>query len=511
MLAVTAGSTVGVYHANRAEERKLLHERASEVALILTDSFGSLQTLMSSLAATTALNGADAHAFRLASMRLLPSSSGGSAVSALVRVGPAGGATVVARIGSVSSPLPSAVTAAIQRAATVSPPAVTSTVFGSGKSRTVGFAYTVGTRNEVVYLQYPLDFASQPSTASQPFHELRLALYAGPRPDPALLLLTTNGPAPSGGSVASATAPFGADTWLVTVQATSPLTGSFAAQAYWLVLITGLVLTILLVLLVGSLLRRRNYALEVVAERTQELQQSLRHLEEAQEQLVNATRLAAVGELASAVGHELRNPLGVITNAHFLLRSALERGDSGPDATRHLATAEREVGAATLIVSDLLDYARARDPEIAPVDVPELLDEVQSVLNPPGGIDVTREDPPDLPAAAADRDQLRQVLLNLVSNAFDAMPEGGTVTIATSQADEMVRIAVADRGTGMDEETRARVFEPFFTRKTRGVGLGLAVTKRIVDAHRGVITLETTPGEGTTFTVELPAAESGGQ
>ena len=109
-------------------------------------------------------------------------------------------------------------------------------------------------------------------------------------------------------------------------------------------------------------------------------------------------------------------------------------------------------------------------------------------------------------SALADRDQLRQVLLNLLTNAYEAMPEGGTVSFSVRETGGRLEIRVADSGIGMDEETAARVFEPFFTRKARGIGLGLAVTKRIVDSHGGTISVVTSPGGGSTFTVDLPVA-----
>jgi signal transduction histidine kinase len=281
------------------------------------------------------------------------------------------------------------------------------------------------------------------------------------------------------------------------------------------VLGVGLFITALIGFVVVTLLRRRDYAMELVAERTEALEESVSELERTQEQLVRSERLAAIGELASVVGHELRNPLGVITNAHYLLRTVLERNQSDPDAARHLNTAEREVGAATLIVGDLLDYARARQPVTAPVDVDALITEIESILPPPPDVTVTREAEPNLPLAQADRDQLRQVLLNLLSNAYEAVqgstgPDGGTVTIRTSSNDGKISIAVVDTGIGMDDQTRAQIFEPFFSKKTRGTGLGLAVTRRIVDSHGGFIHIDSEVGRGTTFTVVFPAAQAAG-
>jgi signal transduction histidine kinase len=396
----------------------------------------------------------------------------------------------------------------IRRSLTTEPnPLVVSAASGVGSTRTLGLAYPVGVDNLVIYRELSLDPQAAGAAATQgqqPFEELSVALYAGPTAIPASLVLTTDKTAPTGGSLAKAAAPFGADTWLVVIKAKSPLEGTFAANVYWIVLAGGLVLAGVIGALAEALARRRDYALALVDERTAELETSVKQLEQAQEQLLRQERLAAIGELASAVGHELRNPLGVITNAHYLLRAQLDQAGGNESASRHLTTAEREVGAATLIVSDLLDFARAREPVSAPVNVPELIDEVQGVIPPPAGITIQRDNAADCPPAMADRDQLRQVLLNLVTNAYEAMPNGGTVTIGVAPVDGQVRVTVSDPGLGMDPETAARLFEPFFTRKARGIGLGLAVTKRIVESHGGKISVTTAPGEGSTFTVDLP-------
>lgn len=516
LLAITIGSAIGVHRANQDQERRLLNERAAEVALILTDAFSSLQTQVSTIAAETVLNGANRRSFVSAATALAPASGGFK--TGLARVDPSTGVVrFVATTGSLSATPKPSVAVLLRRAVGLSTQGITSTVLRVGSGRALGLAYAIGRNRLAIFEQLPLNFvdAQKFATRSEPFHELRVALYADRAPDPNDLLLTTNGAAPQRGSGVTARAPFGADSWLVAVQATGPLTGSFAARAYWLVLLGGLILTTLVGFLVVTLVRRRDYAMALVADRTEALQDSVRELEHTQEQLVRSERLAAIGELASVVGHELRNPLGVITNAHYLLRTVLERNNPDRDAVRHLTTAEREVGAATLIVSDLLDYARAREPVTSPVDVVDLITEVQTVLPPPPEVTLLREDERSLPAVQADRDQLRQVLLNILSNAYEAVQasaqglNGGSVTVRTAVADGKVSIAVADTGVGMDDETRAQMFEPFFTRKTRGTGLGLAVTRRIVESHGGVIHIDSATGRGTTFTVEFPVAEEG--
>ncbi len=171
----------------------------------------------------------------------------------------------------------------------------------------------------------------------------------------------------------------------------------------------------------------------------------------------------------------------------------------------YIATAKREISAATLIVSDLLDYSAGRSPILAPVQVSELVAEALSVAPPPKGVQVVQHGEADL-TIDADHDQIRQALLNLITNGYDAMNGSGTLTIEAAPAPDSVRITVTDTGAGMDEETREAIFTPFFTKKARGIGLGLAVTKRIIEAHHGTITVQSAPSAGSSFTLTIPAA-----
>jgi signal transduction histidine kinase len=382
---------------------------------------------------------------------------------------------------------------------------VTTPVYRVGEGRRLGYATLVPglTPRTLVYGETVL--AAPASTQTQPnrlFGDLEGVLYASPRADPEQVVLSTAGFRPQN-RTASRPVQAGRDQWLVTVSAKRPLVGSVAARQPWLVLFAGLAAALLLTALVEVLLRRRRYALNLVDERTGQLQETIRELDAAQERLVVQERLAAIGQLASAVGHELRNPLGVLSNVVYLLGTKLGRDD--PWLDRQLRTAEREVGAATLIVSDLLQFAKPREPIFGEVAVPVLADEVLSVAPPPEGVTVARSWSDDLPPVRADRDQLRQVLLNLVTNAYDAMPDGGLLAVTcTSDADGVV-LSVGDTGTGMDDTVRARIFEPFFTTKAKGIGLGLAVTGRIIEAHGGSISVTSSP-TGSRFEVRLQAA-----
>jgi signal transduction histidine kinase len=338
--------------------------------------------------------------------------------------------------------------------------------------------------------------------ATSPFGNLAIAIYASARPSPATLLVATTRQLPLTGLRYPVRV--GADTWLIVAQSPRPIVGTLAEAMPWVILGIGLLIAVLVTAVIETLGRRRDYAAAQVEERTLSLRTAMADLEQAQAQLIRQEKLAAVGQLASTVGHELRNPLGVVMNVLYLMEAGAADDPEGP-MRRHIATAKREISAATLIVSDLLDYSTGRQPILAPVRVSELVAEALSVAPPPTGIQVVQQGEPHL-TIEADHDQIRQALLNLITNGYDSMSAGGVLTISAAPAGDSVEITVADTGTGMDEETRNSLFTPFFTKKARGIGLGLAVTKRIVEAHHGTITVESTPSVGTSFTITVPAA-----
>jgi signal transduction histidine kinase len=294
--------------------------------------------------------------------------------------------------------------------------------------------------------------------------------------------------------------------WLLAASAQSPLVGTFANAVPWVILAVGIAIAGVSGGVLLFFQRRRDYALALVDVRTRELERSMADLKATQEKLVFQERLAAIGQVAAAVGHELRNPLAVLTNTLYLIRAGFS-GDEEQRMGRHVDRAEREVGAAVVIVESLLEFARAREPLDESVDLGDLVEEALSVAPPPEGVEVQLEGLETAPVVRADHQQLRQVLLNLVTNAYQAMAGVGLLTIRAQAApDGGVELAVSDTGSGMDAETAAHVFDAFFTRKAKGIGLGLAVTKRIVEAHGAAITVESAVDGGTTFAVTLPSA-----
>jgi signal transduction histidine kinase len=236
-------------------------------------------------------------------------------------------------------------------------------------------------------------------------------------------------------------------------------------------------------------------------------------LRRSQDKIIRGEKLAAVGQLASGVGHELRNPLAAIRNAIFYLRDQLKDSPAAaedPSLLEFLAIADREIIAANNIIRDLLDFARVPVLDIHPADVNAIALEARSILETPAGIAWDMELSQDLPQIPIDAFRIRQVFVNLGGNAIQAMPKGGVLHVATtaivgSDSETWIHIVFRDTGYGMSKETMSRIFEPLFSTKTTGTGLGLAISLGIVERHGGRITVESVVGRGTTFTVKLPA------
>jgi signal transduction histidine kinase len=238
----------------------------------------------------------------------------------------------------------------------------------------------------------------------------------------------------------------------------------------------------------------------------EQLRTALGQLRDAQNQLVQAERLAAVGRLAAGVAHELRNPLMVMRNSLYYLDRLLAMGKTdSPDVwRRYIAKMDSEIDRQSKIINDLLFFSRNRPRTLTQVDLNAVLSEVLMRTSMPESVQVREELQADLPELRADADQLQQVFINLIVNAVQAMAEGGTLTVVTRSTEHHVEVEVADTGAGISEENQARLFQPFFTTKERGIGLGLSVSHSIVEAHRGSITVESALGKGTRFCVKLP-------
>lgn len=228
-------------------------------------------------------------------------------------------------------------------------------------------------------------------------------------------------------------------------------------------------------------------------------------VQEQQDQLMRAQRLRDIGALAATIGHELRNPLSTIQNAAFLLDARVPKDD--PRVARNLEIIRQEVQRATRIIEDLLEFSRVRPPQPVPVDAAALVQEALSRQELPANILVENAITPGGPKVCVDPVQMEQVLGNLISNAVEAMPDGGTLRLQATQRNGHTLIQVSDTGVGIPPENLTRIFEPLFTTKTRGVGLGLALVRRVVEAHAGNVHVESSVGQGTTITIELPTCQ----
>ena len=224
---------------------------------------------------------------------------------------------------------------------------------------------------------------------------------------------------------------------------------------------------------------------------------------EMEKKLMRQEKLAILGQLAGGVGHELRNPLGAIKNAAYFLNMALEKPEQEVKETLELL--EKEVTTSERIISSLLGFARPKPPSRHKVNVNEIIDEVSKRNNIPGSIKVEALLTKTLPSIMADPVQLTQVFGNLVLNSIQAMPEGGELVIETNLDNRKYVVAsFTDTGNGIHEDILEKLFEPLFTTKAKGIGLGLAVSKTLVEGHGGTIEVESTVGKGSTFTVKLP-------
>jgi signal transduction histidine kinase len=258
----------------------------------------------------------------------------------------------------------------------------------------------------------------------------------------------------------------------------------------------------------AELLRQREGQIQQYADTLEErVALRTRQLAEAQEQLLYQEKLAVIGKLANVVGHELRNPLGNIQNAVYLLK--LIQPQAEPRVKEYLELIKNETRAADGTITDLLEFARVKTCDPAALEVGDVLRRALERQPIPQGVSVSQTLPPDLPRLRADQRHIVQALGNLVLNACQAMPQGGSLSLrarrAGSAAEGLVAIEVADTGTGIQPEHLPRLFEPLFTTRAKGVGLGLAVAQKLVQANGGKIEVHSEPGKGSLFTIYLPA------
>jgi signal transduction histidine kinase len=230
-----------------------------------------------------------------------------------------------------------------------------------------------------------------------------------------------------------------------------------------------------------------------------------RELEAAQGRLVLQEKLATLGRVAGSVAHELRNPLGTIRNASFFLQQTAAKQLEGRPLL-HLQAIDESVQRANQAISMILDFTWQQRAELQRCALKPILDRALADAMVPASVKVRFEIPAGLPEVEVDARQMDAVFRNLLTNAVHAVALGGTVTIGAETSGTNVVIWVSDTGCGIEPEHMQRIFEPLFTTKAIGVGLGLAICKAFVEANKGTISVASEVGKGTTFTITLPIA-----
>jgi signal transduction histidine kinase len=272
-----------------------------------------------------------------------------------------------------------------------------------------------------------------------------------------------------------------------------------------------LFLRIMLLAMVGNLanilaedlrIQSRNYR-----RTAEQLAEANLHIQEVEEAVRRSDRLAALGQLSAGLAHELRNPLGTIkASAEMLARQVSSENEVAREVAGFISS---EVDRTNSLVTRFLQFARPLQVRLETADLAQMLDRaIAAAEREPNNVAIYKNYDPEIPPFPFDAELMERVIYNLVVNAAQASPAGGAVTVKTRAAGGTVEIAVIDRGQGIDPKNLGSIFNPFFTTKATGVGLGLAIVSKIVDEHGGKIAVESEPGRGSVFRVLLPTVRA---
>jgi PAS domain S-box-containing protein len=281
--------------------------------------------------------------------------------------------------------------------------------------------------------------------------------------------------------------------------------------------------------------KRAEAALKEYSERLEQMVEArTRELRDAQEQLVRQERLAILGQVAGSIAHELRSPLGAIKNAVYYFKLCIE--NPSPEAREMMQILDQQVDVSARIIGSLLDFARPKPPTLQRVEIPHVIRAALDQCELPANVALEWQLAPDLPSAMLDAAQMQVVFRNLIANALQAMPEGGRLTISARTISDFrfkisdlpttphgvetrdhkseilkqqsaIEIRISDTGVGIPPDALDKIFQPLYTTKAKGIGLGLAMCKTIIEAHGGAIAAESTVGKGATFIVRLPVGQ----
>jgi signal transduction histidine kinase/CheY-like chemotaxis protein len=509
LIIVTAAVALALVSRDVTDRQahELLNERASELSAILsvsiTDARSNLR--IAGLAATSAhgkvtfdsVAGTAAAQGRATTVVLQDRGSG------LVTIDAAG--PLAAKAGAPVDPV---VRNAINRALS-SPDMIAEIVTRAGARDVILALATPGNDPQVTYTESPVTPATPaPSSANSPYRELNVAVYAGNRARADQQILVSGDEPGQGSNVAERPLKVGADSWIIRVSARDPLVGSVAVVFPQLVLWTGIALALAVGLLVNILVRRRAYALRLVAERTRSLLEAQQAAERANE---------AKSEFLSRMSHELRTPL----NAVMGFAQLVAMDDLTNDQQENIEQIRRGGSHLLDLINEILDISQIESGNMSmsleSVSLIDVIDEAARLIAPLADdrtihlLAVTEHDPDW--HVFADRQRLKQILLNLLSNGIKYNHPGGSVSISCFEASPgRVRVQVTDTGPGIPPEKRDLLFIPFERlgaeqTTIEGTGVGLALSRRLAEAMDSHLDLDTTPGRGSTFWVELPLVD----
>ncbi|HEV2368275.1 MAG TPA: HAMP domain-containing sensor histidine kinase, partial [Acidimicrobiales bacterium] len=517
MVAASAALSLVVHRVVADQQRHLLQDRAEEAALVVGGVFGSIGTVLPTLASTAAPHPGATADF---------TADAGKDLGILSGIGALEESEGSFRsFASVGTALPVGAGAAPDRAALA-----TSALRGGGEAdatvntaqgRRMSFAVAAGS-NIVIYGDLALDSAKPYNLgATGPFSDLDGVLYASSRPDPSSIVITTTAALPLSGQVASQSVDVGPQHWLMEVRSHTSLVGSLAADAPWAVLGGGLLAALLAALLVEVLARRRSYALALVEDRTAELKGALEErsgLQVAEREAREAAEAAnrAKSEFLSRMSHELRTPLNAILGFGQLL----ELDVLGPEQAESVGQILKGGRHLLDLINEVLDISRIEtgslnlSPEA--VSVGDAMSDVVVLMRPLAedrGVSLHVQEPRTSGHdvhVLADRQRVKQILLNLVANAVKYNHEGGAVDVLVDEVGpKSLRIVVADTGPGIRTDDLPRLFVPFErlgaeATGVEGSGVGLALSRRLAEAMGGRLGVESQYGKGSRFWLELP-------
>jgi len=235
----------------------------------------------------------------------------------------------------------------------------------------------------------------------------------------------------------------------------------------------------------------------------------IRERKRIEEEHLKLEKLATIGELATMVGHDLRNPLQSIENAAYYLNNELPHLPISPRTMEMLQVINDSINYADKIIRDLQDYSATKKPILEKTDINAIITETLSQVKAPENVKLITE-LSQLPETNADKDMIKRVFMNLATNGIQAMESEGTLKVSTKKTHEFVEVSFKDTGIGMPKENMEKIFTPFFTTKAKGMGMGLPICKRFVESHGGTIQVESEVGKGSTFTVKLPIQQPNG-